>query len=316
MTLRKKIPSAHLLFAFEAAAESLSFTKAGAALNVTQPAVSKNIAALEAHLGTKLFHRLKSGLALTENGISLFQAVQSSFSILENSIDQITQVPADKNTLTFSVSTAFAAHWLIPQMNEFRREFPHVTLNFQLVGGEARGPIASGDLGMRLESEIAPGDIAHHACPEWIVAVASPEYIKQHGTLDKPKPGAAHSLVKLDHPRISWRQFLNDTNQASLGSLAEIRVPDYSVVLQSALNGRGVALGFITSCGYLLQEGLLELALPVSLKTGKNYCIVTSASSLNKTVVTQVSEWLKQRFQDSLNSCSKTILDVKHLRAD
>ena len=313
MTLRKKIPSAHLLFAFEAAAKNLSFTKAGAILNVTQPAVSKNIAALEDHLGTKLFHRHKSGLALTEDGISLFKAVQSSFSILENSIDQITQKPSEKNTLTFSVSTAFAAHWLIPQMNDFRGKFPDLTLNFQLVGGEARGPITSSDLGLRLETEIAPRDIAKQVCPEWIVAVASPEYIKRNGTLDAPKPGAAHSLVKLDHPRISWRQFLDDTDQSLNRSLPEIRVPDYSVVLQSALNGRGVALGFITSCGYLLQEGLLELALPVSLKTGKNYCIVTSATPPNQAVVDQVSDWLKQRFQASLNSCSKSILDVKHL---
>ena len=148
---------------------------------------------------------------------------------------------------------------------------------------------------------------------EWIVAVASPEYIKRNGTLDAPKPGSAHSLVKLDHPRISWQQFMKDTNQSLHKPLPEIRVPDYSVVLQSALNGRGVALGFITSCGYLLQEGLLELALPVSLKTGKNYCIVTSATPPNQAVVDQVSDWLKQRFQASLNSCSKSILDVKHL---
>lgn len=282
-------------------------------MNVTQPAVSKNIAALEAHLGTKLFHRLKTGLTLTEDGAILFQAVQSSFTILENSIDQITQTPTKENTLTFSVSTAFAAHWLIPQMNDFRREFPHLTLNFQLVGREARGSIASSDLGLRLESEVAPGDVAIRVCPEWIVAVASPEYIERNGTLNTPKPGGSHSLVKLDQPRISWQKFLNDTDQSIQDSLPEIRVSDYSVVLQSALNGRGVALGFITSCGYLLQEGLLELAFPVSLKTGKDYCIVASPNPSNQTVVDQVTEWLNQKFLDSLTSCSKRISKIKHL---
>ncbi|MEE9375447.1 MAG: LysR family transcriptional regulator [Rhizobiaceae bacterium] len=313
MTLRKKIPSAHLLFTFEAAAETLSFTKAGAILNVTQPAISKNIAALETHLGTKLFHRHKSGLALTENGSILFRAVQSSFTILENSIDQITKVPQPNNTLTFSISTAFAAHWLIPQMNDFRSTFPHLILNFQLVGGEASGPIAPCDLGVRLETEIYSKDLARSVCPEWIVAVASPEYIKRNGTLDVPKLGGSHSLVKLDQPRISWQQFLDDTDQSLEVSLPELRVPDYSVVLQSALNGRGVALGFITSCGYLLQEGLLELALPISLKTGKDYCIVTSVTSSNHDVVDQVSQWLDDKFQDSLSFCTDNIVDVKQL---
>ncbi len=313
MALRKKIPSTHSLFVFEAAARTLNFTKAGAVLNVTQPAVSKNIAALEAHLGTQLFRRLKSALALTDDGAKLFQAVQLSFTILEKSLDQITHAPPRENTLTLSISTAFTAHWLIPQMDNFRRKFPHLTLNFQLFGGEANGSIASCDLGLRLETEIAPGDIAMRVCPEWIVAVASPEYIERNGTLDAPKPGGSHSLVKLDQPRISWRQFLQETSQSPQDFLPEIRVPDYSVVLQSALNSRGVALGFITSCGYLLQEGLLELALPVSLKTGKDYCIVTSTDSSNRLIVNQVAEWLNQKFQESLKACSGNITDVKNL---
>ncbi len=311
--MQKKIPSAHSLFVFEAAAKALNFTKAGAVLNVTQPAVSKNIAALEAHLGVQLFHRLKSELTLTDDGARLLQAVQLSFTILENSLDQITPTSSRENTLTLSISTAFTAHWLIPQMDDFRRIFPHITLNFQLFGGEANGSISSCDLGLRLETEVAPGDIAMRVCPEWVVAVASPEYIERNGTLDAPKPGGSHSLVKLDQPRISWCQFMQETNQPPQDFLPEIRVPDYSVVLQSALNSRGVALGFITSCGYLLQEGLLELALPVSLKTGKDYCIVTSADSSNRLIVNQVSEWLAQKFQVSLKTCSSKITDIKNL---
>ncbi|KAA3448218.1 hypothetical protein C7I87_23275 [Mesorhizobium sp. SARCC-RB16n] len=55
MGFAKRLPSAQTLFTSEAAARTLSFSEAGRLLNVTQPAVSKNIAALEAHIGTRLF---------------------------------------------------------------------------------------------------------------------------------------------------------------------------------------------------------------------------------------------------------------------
>jgi LysR family transcriptional regulator, glycine cleavage system transcriptional activator len=295
MTLRKKLPSAQSLFAFESAARTLNFTDAGALLNVTQPAISKNIAALEAHLGTRLFLRQKTGLSLTADGETLYRAVQLSFTALEVAIDQISRGTPQENVLTLSLSTSFAAHWLIPQMQEFRREFPDVTLNYQLAGGEVTGALGNCDLGLRLETNVAPKDRAVPFAPEWLVALASPEYLKKNGMLDSPLPGGAHSLVKLENPRISWKDFLDATSQSLEPSLPEIRVPDYSVVLQTALNGRGVALGYTSSCGYLLREGLLLPALGRSLKTGKMYCMVVSQNSHNSQLAEQVLHWICQQ---------------------
>ena len=91
MPLRKTLPSAQALFAFESAARTLNFTDAGAILNATQPAIRKNIAALEAHLGTRLFLRGKSGLTPTSDGDILYRAAQLSFTALEAAIDQISE---------------------------------------------------------------------------------------------------------------------------------------------------------------------------------------------------------------------------------
>ncbi len=295
MSLRSKLPSAQSLFAFEAAARCLNFTEAGRLLNVTQPAVSKSIAALEAHLGVRLFLRGKTGLALTPDGEILHRAIRLSFAALEDAIDRISRHAPRENQLTLSLSTSFAAHWLIPQMQAFRAAFPDVTLNFQLTGGEATGALGSCDLGLRLDSMVAPGDRAEPFAPEWLVAVASPEYIARNGTLDAPAAGGAHALVKLDTPRISWRQFLDATGQSIRPDLPEIRVPDYSVVLQSALNGRGVALGYMSSCSYLLREGLLVPALAHTLRTGRTYCLITNAGSPALPLAETVGAWICAR---------------------
>lgn len=295
MTLRKKLPSTQSLFAFESAARTLNFTDAGALLNVTQPAISKNIAALETHLGTRLFLRGKSGLTLTSDGDTLYRAVQLSFTAIEAAVDQISRNSPQENVLTLSLSTSFAAHWFIPQMSEFRRDFPNVTLNYQLTGGEVTGALRGCDLGLRLETNVAPEDHAVPFAPEWLVAVASPEYIEKNGMLDAPLTGGVHSLVELDNPRLSWENFLNATSQSVEPSLPKIRVPDYSVVLQTALNGRGVALGYMSSCSYLLREGLLLPALSRTLKTNKNYCMVANPNSHNLYLAQEVRHWICKR---------------------
>ncbi|WP_352838483.1 LysR family transcriptional regulator [Mesorhizobium sp. M0296] len=74
--LANELPSAQAVFTFEAAAGTPSFSEAGRFPTVAQPAVSKNIAALEAHIGTRLFIREKSKLRLNAEGESLHRAVQ------------------------------------------------------------------------------------------------------------------------------------------------------------------------------------------------------------------------------------------------
>lgn len=306
MTLRRKLPSSQSIFTFEAAARTLNFREAGQALNITQPAVSKTIAALEAHIGARLFSRERSKLSLTREGEILNKAVQLSFSALENAIDQIHRGIKHSDGLTLSLTTSFAAHWLIPQMDEFRRLFPDVLLDFQLTGGEPSGPVSPCDLGLRLETRVAAGDDPIDFAPEWLVAVASPDYIQRHGRLDDPRADGAHALVSLATPRIPWTEFLSETNQTIATGIPEIRVPDYSVVLQTALNGRGVALGYMSSCSLMLQQGLLVPALPLTLRTGKKYCLVYPASGRHPLAV-KVASWIVERSNRILGSVARQI---------
>src|SRR5690606_37385027 len=68
--MRRKIPSTAALVAFESAARHQSFTKAAEELALTQSAVCRQIAALEAFLGVELFRRTRRGVRLTEEGLS------------------------------------------------------------------------------------------------------------------------------------------------------------------------------------------------------------------------------------------------------
>ena len=133
--LRRKLSSPSALFIFEAAARYENFTSAANELNITQPAVSRALATLESHIGSKLFLRGKPGVRLTENGKLLRNAVISAFSEIERALNEIEERRTGKTQVTLSVSTAFTTHWLMPRITRFQSTFPNVDLRFQLIPG-------------------------------------------------------------------------------------------------------------------------------------------------------------------------------------
>jgi LysR family glycine cleavage system transcriptional activator len=89
--LRRRVPSAHSLFTFEAVARLASFSKAANELNVSQPAVSRSIKTLETYLGYHLFERHGRWIKLTHNGDKLFRATADAFNIISASMLEIEQ---------------------------------------------------------------------------------------------------------------------------------------------------------------------------------------------------------------------------------
>src|SRR5262249_56452465 len=72
------------------AARTLSFKRAAEELHVSASALSRQIAALEEHLGVMLFRRMNPGLALTEEGRAYLTAVEASLAQLEAAQDRLT----------------------------------------------------------------------------------------------------------------------------------------------------------------------------------------------------------------------------------
>src|SRR5207244_8402741 len=87
--LRRKLPSSHALFVFDAAARTGSFTAAAAELNVTQPAVSRMMGRFEQYLGVRLFDRTNGGAVLTEEGELLYRRVVDGFRSIESGLVEI-----------------------------------------------------------------------------------------------------------------------------------------------------------------------------------------------------------------------------------
>src|SRR5260370_13927685 len=112
---RYRLPQLGFIQGFEAAARNLSFTKAAEELFITQSAVSRQIKALEDHLGVVLFERRQRALVLTESGHALYRVATDVLERLQAATDQLRPSRRTRH-LPLPTTTAFPPPWLIPPL--------------------------------------------------------------------------------------------------------------------------------------------------------------------------------------------------------
>lgn len=140
------------LKAFVAVAESGSFSEAAEQLFITQPAVSKRIAALEAELGSALFDRIGRSIQLTEAGTSL---LPQSREILAR-IGDLKRTASNLNEhvtggLNMATSHHIGLHRLPPALRQFTQRYPDVELSLEFLASEvACDAVLSGRLEMAI----------------------------------------------------------------------------------------------------------------------------------------------------------------------
>jgi len=290
--LRGRIPSTNSLFCFETVARLKSFSEAASELNVTQPAVSRAISALEAHLGYSLFDRHGRWIELTYNGDKLFRATSTAFKTISDSLREIGQRKEDQETVTISMSPVAVNYWFIPRMIEFRKKFPAVCLDFKEQAKDSENLAPEVDLVIRLSN---PQDADMHRWPfadERIIAICSPDYFSEHGALDKINKGMPHAYIEWQEQRYGLDEFFHATGLQFAKNPLFVRFTDYSSVVQAAILGQGVALSWITECSRQLIEGSLVPACAQVVKTGRRYHILASNLNPMRPVVEDVRSWL------------------------
>ena len=289
--LGRLIPSARSLLVFEAAARCGSCGAAAREFNVTQPSVSRSIAQLETHLGLLLFSRNANGLVLTEEGKTLYRAVSEGFERVEGALAAILAARTRKDVVELSFSTAFVTHWFIPRMQRFYRDFPTVDLRFQLISGTLRGPLGNVDLAMRMQ----PGEDADcHAwefAAEMVLPVCSPAYLREYGPLEEGTEGS-HTLVLFADPLQDFARYWGPLAGLHAPGRASIAFSDYAVVVQAAMNGQGIALGWVSAVSHVLGEGMLVPASSRRVTTGRTYHLMAPHGRPLKDVTLAIRDWL------------------------
>lgn len=140
---------------FNAVAEAGNLSKAAKVLYISQPAISRAVSKLEQNLSVKLFIRGSRGVHLTEEGKLLYAHTKSAFDFLrqgEENIRRINHLGA--GTLRIGVSTALCKHLLMPLLQKFILEYPHIQVNIQCLStNEVLDLLENGNIDLGLISE-------------------------------------------------------------------------------------------------------------------------------------------------------------------
>lgn len=301
-SLRRVLPSISSLVVFEAAGRLESFSSAARELGMTQAAVSYAIARLEQHLATPLFHREHRRVRLTEAGARFFSDVALGLSHIRKSAEQLRALSVGPH-VTLSASTAFASYWMVPRLQKFREELPDIDLRIQTADRDLDLIAENIPLGVRAGApeEFPLYDLVLLA-PEEVYPVCSPSYAARHGMPQSVEALLSHRLIHLEEPyrpAVSWREWFGSAGVDGRRTPGGLQINDYVSVIQSTIEGQGIALGWEHLTGGLIVSGHLMRVTDHVLSTGKSFYVASPKGVRLSPPAQAVRHWLSRQFREA-----------------
>jgi LysR family transcriptional regulator, glycine cleavage system transcriptional activator len=294
---RRRPLSLGCLRAFEAVARRLSFRGAADELHLTQPAISRQIRALEDELGSALFLRGTRHVELTGPGSLLLRSVAPLLEQLDGSVRQI-RTARNRRQVGVTTFASFASLWLLPRLPYFQREHPDIDIRISAHDGWADPDDPEIDVGLRY---CHPKDAPPNSVPlfgEVVTPVASPALAAAEA-LHAPADLARHTLLEEDdhHPSaeyLRWRHWLTLHAKPSLEPRRWLFLNFTYQQIQAALAGQGVALARLALVGDTLARGdLIEpFGVPGRIASPFGYWLVRWPARRDRPELQAFENWL------------------------
>ena len=236
--------------------EAGSFARAGEALGLTQPAVSRAVARLEARVGVRLFHRTARAITLTDEGRRFYEAVAPHLAAIADAATEAGGARAAvRGRLRVNVDEPVGRYLLAPRLQALLARYPDLSLELA-VRDRLGDLVAEGfDVAVRFGEPQTSSLIGRKLLETRVLTCASPAYLARHGTPEHPSDLAAdrmgHQAVLLRDP-VTGHPFAWEFVRRGAGGEAEV-VP-VRVTGQLTVNGTGGLLG---AC--LGGQGLAQL---------------------------------------------------------
>ena len=290
------VPPLDLIEGFEAAARNLSFTKAGAELNLTQSAVSRQIKSLEDWLGVTLFDRRTRALLLTRHGETLYKAVPGILHAVEDVARKIRHQQQTR-TLTVTTTASFASLWLIPRLPRYTREHPQLDVRISASNNFVDLERSNVEIAIRYTS-VMPAGATSKLFEEEVFPVCAPRLLADP---DKPLSTPAdlrhHVLLHYDDPAnripwLDWPTLLESVGLIDFKAAGSVRFNQYDQVVVAAASGQGVALGRNPLLKHMLRDGRLVAPFSDKSVAPRAYYVIKSSTASDNPDVSEFVDWL------------------------
>jgi LysR family glycine cleavage system transcriptional activator len=279
---------------FEAVATHLSFSAAADALNVTPAAVSQQIKALEGYIQVPLFRRTGRRVEITDEGLELLPPVRAGLEKLESALQQIKHYRR-AGPLQITTLASFLQIWLLPRIRSFRRKYPSIELRFHTSRELVDFSRTTNHVAIRYGRGDYPNLHSEKILDDWLVPVASPDLIKQYGTIERGSDLSKYPLLESgDEPWSVWSETEEETAWLSRAP----SIDDSAGLLTAAEEGLGFVLARWTLVTRALQKGTLRRAGKGALPYGSAYYFVCPKNFLTLPKVAQFRDWISAAARD------------------
>jgi DNA-binding transcriptional LysR family regulator len=232
------------LKAFVAIAEAGSFTAASIAMGTGQATLSRQLAALEKHLGCRLLNRSTRAVTLTDQGEIYLRHAQRMLELNEEAEAAIQESAGRlRGTLRIACSNAFGRKLLIPSLERWRDQHPQIHIELMLSDGLAHLIEDRVDVAIRLAPLEESTLIARPIGTSRRIVVASREYIKRHGAVRDPSHLQRHQCIVFsgaERPR-DWT-FTGAKGETTVHVSGWLTLSTVDALQDAVLAGLGVAI--------------------------------------------------------------------------
>ena len=235
-----------LMATFVRVVETGSLSAAARSEKRSLPAVSRQLRALEEHLGTSLIARSTRRLSVTDAGQRWYEHCVRILRDLDAARDAVGDSRGVQGTLVVSAGVTLGSALVVPRLGELARKHPRLVVELRLE--DRLVDLSSEAVDVAVRGGVAPPDttrvVAHRVVTFRRAAVASPAYLTRRGTPRMPEELTGHCcLVQLREAGTLpvWR-FLRHGTERLVTVRGAIRTNAPHAIRDLALDGAGVAL--------------------------------------------------------------------------
>ena len=288
----RKIPPFAAIRAFEAVARLGRNVDAAQELNITASAISHQVRALEAFVGTPLFQRGSGQQSeLTEEGRALLAPVTQALDNMDAAFARYTG-----NTLEQMISVhmyqSLANMWLIPKLPKLREALPGLTIRIVTMPEEINLSGSDVDHAIVFSDKPPQENRCVKLFDELIQPVCSPDYLKSRTAPLRTEDMVTEPLIRSQHHWNEWSRWFNAAGLGDLSWKPVAEMDNRSNTLQAAASGLGWAMDRRPFGEELRRSGQLVAPIDLAVPTGNAYYLLTSYRAEGSPAATQFRNWL------------------------
>jgi DNA-binding transcriptional LysR family regulator len=249
-----------------AVVEAGSFARAGEALGLTQPAVSRAIARLEDRVGVRIFRRTARSISLTDEGLRYYEGVVPHLGAIEDAtIEAGTSSTRVRGRLRVNVDDGIGEFLLTPRLGPFITEHPDLSVEL-LVRDRMGDLVREGfDVAVRFGPPEASALKSRVLLRTRVVTCASPGYLARFGAPQRPRDIEKHRCVLMRNhttgSAFEW-ELVRGKKTVPVKASGQLMVNAAGPLLAACVAGQGIAQVLDLYARDLLADGRLVQVLP------------------------------------------------------